>query len=1141
MAECAPVAEFLYVYFAKVLREEGMNLPMNLYNVAEKSAALRADMRLQTLFEITCQYGDIEAAIELVDGEERAIHYGEYAKITANYAAYLQKTIGQHAKGAFVAISMDTCKEWFPTFWGVIQAGYNALLLDASLGDEMIAYLLKQAGSSHIITMKPLKLEGVQQILAMDLFAAPPAEAFTPSYGNQVALCTSGTTSTSRIFVYDGKAIAEQVLSSEMIFHENRRIIDNLNRRTLAFLPYHHVLGFLVNLLWVGFIGYTNVYLKDRAPATIMETSQRCRVELLVTVPLLANNFCTSIQKKVAKEKWAKRTAFAAMKGLSIGVQSVAPKLGLALAQNVLFKGILNKALGNQLKVMLVGGSHTPGEHLKLLNALGYCTLGGFGMTETALTSVETSMNLRKRVAGSVGKPLQNIEYRIQPNDASGRRGEMLIRGATIHTGRLVDGKLLAPDLLEGGWYQTGDIVRLGKDGHVFIEGRCKDVIINESGENVYPDELEDVFSALEGIDQFTVLGVRKPGKHQKYEDIVLVMNVGEHYKDDAFLAATLRRVVQLNSKLPMLKRVTRVLATAEKLPLVNGIKVKRVTLKEQIEGKKLAYRDLSLTAKRESEPTVQAEIVVKEVQPTELPMEEIKRKVRSLYAQALDIDESTLADDAHFVFDLGGDSLQVLSLSLNAEELFNVLIPIEEYGRCTTVNDLSALLYDKITGNTAYESAGKSAPDEDIRPITRFEDTPEFQTFDKRMQELMAEGAENPYFVCHDSPLRDTSLMAGHEVLNFGSYNYVGMSGRPEVQEAAKKAIDRYGTSASGSRLLAGEKSLYQELERELAEWKHAESALVLVGGHSTNVTIVGNFCGKNDLIVYDALAHNSIEQGCRLSRATAKPFPHNDASALESILRTQRDRFEKVLIIVEGAYSMDGDIAPVPKFVELKKKYGCFLMVDEAHSACVIGETGGGVDEYFHLEPSDIDLKMGTLSKGLGTCGGYLAGPKVIIEYLRYNLPGFVFSVGISPPLAAATLCSIRLLRSNPAIMKEMKRNIDTFVSEAEKRHLDICLARHTAIVPVLIGRDEDAFLLSNKLRERGVFVPPAVYPAVPKNKARLRFCVISEHKPEQIVKALDELVALAAELGIALPHKAAELGGALPRKAAESSVGA
>jgi 7-keto-8-aminopelargonate synthetase-like enzyme len=240
----------------------------------------------------------------------------------------------------------------------------------------------------------------------------------------------------------------------------------------------------------------------------------------------------------------------------------------------------------------------------------------------------------------------------------------------------------------------------------------------------------------------------------------------------------------------------------------------------------------------------------------------------------------------------------------------------------------------------------------------------------------------------------------------------------------------------------------------------------------------------------------------------------------ALEGILKTQRRRFEKVLIVVEGVYSMDGDIAPIPKLVELKKRYGCFLMVDEAHSACVLGKTGGGVDEYFGLQPDDIDIKMGTLSKGLGTCGGYIAGRKCLIDYLRYSLPGFVFSVGISPALAAASLEAIRLLQTRPEILEDLNRNIRVFVDEAHKRNLNTCLAGKTAIIPILVGSDDDAFALSVELGNRGVFVPPAVYPAVPRGKARLRYCVTSGHKPEQIVKALDILVETARDMGISLP---------------------
>ncbi len=1093
------------------------------HDIARISRALREDMRLENLYGIICGYGDEEAAVWLENGEEKVWTFADYTRLTRNAAAAARAAVGAEP-GAYVAIAMDTCKEWFPVFWGLIQAGYNALLLNVAQADDISDYLLGQAGAKALVTTKARALPaGVKLIPAETLYAAPEApDDFIPVFGNQVALCTSGTTGTSRIFVYEGRAVVEQVLSSELLYRAQKRMIDNEHRRALAFLPYHHVFGFMANLMWISFVGYANIYLENRTPQAILETSQRCRPELLITVPLLANNFCAGLQRTLSQQSAFKRGMFKTFKAVSLGLQAVAPGLGLWLAEKALFKSVDAKLLGTSIKVIILGGSHTPSEHLRTLNALGYYTVCGFGMTETAVTSVETTLNLRKRVSGSVGRPLTNVEYRVTPGEARGRRGEMLIRGNSLHTGRLVEGKLLPPDTLEGGWYPTGDVVRLEKGDRMFVEGRCKDVIINESGENVYPDELEDTFSALEGVEQFTVLGVKKPGKHQQYEDITLVLNVGDRYRDDAFLEGLMRRVTELNARLAPLKRLSRVLVTPEKLPLVNGIKVKRLALKAQIEQNKLAYRDLRMTAAKTAPAEAPApDVVAKEVKPTDLAMEEIKHKVRALYAEALGAEAGSFSDDAHFIDELNGDSLQVLSAALKAEEQFSVTIPVEEYGRCTTVSDMSALIYAKLNGVGAYEN--QSEPDEEIVPITRFEDAPECIAFQKRMDSLMSSGEDNPYFVCHESPLRDKSLMAGHEVLNFGSYNYAGMSGRPEVMEAAKAAIDKYGTSASGSRLLAGEKKLHQELERELADWKHAEDCLVLVGGHSTNVTLVGNFCGKNDLIVYDALAHNSIEEGCRLSRATAKPFPHNDPEALEGVLRTQRSRYAKVLIVIEGAYSMDGDIADVPAFVALKKKYGCFLMVDEAHSACVIGETGGGVDEYFGLAPTDIDIKMGTLSKGLGACGGYLAGSRTLIEYLRYNLPGFVFSVGISPPLAAATLESVRQIRRNPQIMADMRRNIDCFAAEAKKRDLDICLAGHTAVIPVLVGRDEDAFLLSNKMRERGVFVPPAVYPAVPKNKARLRFCVISEHKPEQIVEALDKLVALAEELNIKLPSPA------------------
>ena len=1108
--------------------------------VLARSEKLRENMTLQNLFELIS--GDTErvAARYLDRGEEKAVTFGEYRERAFACAAALRAALGEEKKGSFVGIQADTCPEYFFLFWGVIAAGYNAVLMDFSLNDEMTAYILGQAGTVALITKTPRALgRDVKQFTIQQMRdARAAAPDFRPDFGDMVALCTSGTTDTSRVFVYNAQAVCSQVLNAEMLYHANQRIICDEPRRNLAFLPYHHVFGFMVCLQWIHFLGYETIYLHDRSPKCIQETAQRFKITHLMAVPLLANNLCVALNKKVAKESRFKRAAFKTLRGLSLGLQSVAPGFGLDFARNVLFKSVVAQILGPEVRCIILGGSHTPKEHMRTLSALGYFTVSGFGMTETGITSVETNMNVITRTSGSVGRPLSSAEYRVQSDGEKSNRGEMYIRGNTIHTGRLVDGQLLPPALDEEGWYRTGDVVRLEKGSRMYVEGRAKDVIINESGENVYPDEIEDVFGALEGVEQFCVLGVKArekkeekgllshiphlPGKKKgvvDYEDITLVINVGQHYKDDAYIADLMAQVRKINAALPSLKRVTRVLATPEKFQTAGGIKVKRLALKKEIEENKLAYRDIDFN-RREENAAEEKPIVQEEKTPSDLQMEEIKQKVRRVYADTLDIPLDQIRDDAHFIDDLGGDSLQVLGMSLKIEEQFNVLIPTEEYGKCTTINDLAALLYAKVRGNVAYESA---APEnqEPVTPITRFEDAPEYQAFQKRLESLTGAGQENPYFVAHDSPLLDKSYVDDQWMLDFGSYNYVGMSGRKETMDAAKAAIDKYGTSASGSRLLAGEKTLHKELEAEIANWKHTETALVLVGGHSTNVTCVGNFCGKGDLIVYDAIAHNSIEQGCRLSQATAKPFPHNDVAALESILRNQRHKFAKVLIVIEGAYSMDGDIAPVPEFVKLKKKYGCFLMVDEAHSACVIGETGGGVDEYFGLAPDDVDIKYGTLSKGLGTCGGYLAGSHAIIDYMRYTLPGFVFSVGISPPLAAASLEAIRLLRQDPSIIGRLHRNIQCFTEEAHKRHFNTCLAGETAIIPILVGKDEDAWELSNRLRKKGVIVPPAVYPAVPKNKARLRFCVISEHQPEQIVEALNKLQECAQEAGIQLPE--------------------
>jgi 7-keto-8-aminopelargonate synthetase-like enzyme len=275
----------------------------------------------------------------------------------------------------------------------------------------------------------------------------------------------------------------------------------------------------------------------------------------------------------------------------------------------------------------------------------------------------------------------------------------------------------------------------------------------------------------------------------------------------------------------------------------------------------------------------------------------------------------------------------------------------------------------------------------------------PEYEDLQDRIQMAEAFGLRNPYFSVHESIAGDTTIVGGKQMINFSSYNYVGNSGDPVVSKAASDAITKYGTSVSASRVASGEKPLTLELERALADFFGTEDSIVMVSGHATNVTVVGHVVGAGDLVLHDALAHDSIVQGAKLSGAKRRPFPHNDWEALDRTLTSLRPHYRRVLIAIEGTYSMDGDIPDLPKFIEVKKKHKALLLVDEAHSAGVVGDTGRGVGEYFDVVRSDVDMWMGTLSKSFASCGGYIAGSHALVEYLKYTAPGFVYSVGIPP----------------------------------------------------------------------------------------------------------------------------------------------
>lgn len=369
--------------------------------------------------------------------------------------------------------------------------------------------------------------------------------------------------------------------------------------------------------------------------------------------------------------------------------------------------------------------------------------------------------------------------------------------------------------------------------------------------------------------------------------------------------------------------------------------------------------------------------------------------------------------------------------------------------------------------------------------------------------------GVASPFFKMHEGVARNTTQINGQEYINFASYNYLDLCGHPDVSNAAKDAIDQYGTSASASRPVAGERPIQRDLEHEIAKLYDVDDAIVFVSGHATNVTTIGYLFGPKDLILHDSLIHNSIMQGVQLSGATRLPFPHNDWHALDEILFQQRKKYERVLIVIEGIYSMDGDFPDLKRFIEIKQRHKAFLMVDEAHALGVLGDKGHGIKEHAGVDGHEVDIWMGTLSKTLASCGGYIAGEKALVEHLKFSAPGFLYSVGIAPPVAASALAALKILDKEPERVQHLKERGHQFLELAQENGLNVGSSAGLSVIPVITGSSAMAGRLANACFERGINVQPIFYPAVQEGMARLRFFICSSHTEEQIQQTIKILV--------------------------------
>ena len=389
--------------------------------------------------------------------------------------------------------------------------------------------------------------------------------------------------------------------------------------------------------------------------------------------------------------------------------------------------------------------------------------------------------------------------------------------------------------------------------------------------------------------------------------------------------------------------------------------------------------------------------------------------------------------------------------------------------------------------------------------------------------------GIADPFFRVHDGIAGAEVVIDDKRYSNFSSYDYLGLNGDPRVVAAAKAAIDRYGTTVSASRMVSGERPIHRELERALARIYQAEDAMALVGGHATNVSVIGALLGSGDVVAHDGFAHNSIIEGARLSGARRVAFAHNDAEAAGKMLGETRAR--RRLLVIEGHYSMDGDVPDLPRFVAIARRHRAWLMVDDAHALGVLGARGLGSAEHAGIDPGEVDIWMGTLSKSLVSCGGYIAGRSGLIGRLKRLVPGFVFSAGMAPAAAAAALAAVEILAAEPERVARLRRNAALFLGSLRDGGLDTGTSIGAAIVSLMTGSSIRAGKLAAALFDRGINAPPILYPAVPERAARLRFFVTAAHREAQLREAarivIEESRRIAAE-PIDIAGLARSLGG-------------
>lgn len=585
-----------------------------------------------------------------------------------NIAKIIRKVSGQ--KGEFIGLSGQNSVEWLITFWAILMSGNKPFLVNLLQPADASASMLKTLGAEYVIcTDKATEYDGMSLLFYKELEAEGAAVRESDlidadDFGNEIAITTSGTTLKEKICIYTGYEISEQIFNSWQALSWDNAIGRGYKGKikTFAMLPLYHIFGLEATYLWLSFFGAILVFPENLAPETLLRTVRLHEVTHIFAVPLLWHTIEKTVRREVSQRDEKTQEKFKKGVALSLKLQNLCPCLGEKIASK-LFREVREKVFGESVKFCISGGSPLKESSMELINALGYRLVSGYGMSEIGIVLADFDQKPCKKVPVSVGKPFDSVEVKVDGN------GMLLVKGDSICKKIIVDGKV-APN---EEWFNTGDVVTVNEDGKFYLQGRASDIVINENGENLNPDFAEKVFD-LPGAKCFSVMG------DEKMEKLILIVQIPEGMvRDDREILEKNIRICE--EKLPAVYKISKVYFTNDAVMGENDIKVSRNKVKRNI-----ANGNIRLF---ESIEDVENEGFEND--------SELKKKLRSILADALNLPEEKITNTGHFIKDLGGTSLDYFTVVSEIDEQLGVTLEFEGEGFAYNLNDLVRVVEEKL------------------------------------------------------------------------------------------------------------------------------------------------------------------------------------------------------------------------------------------------------------------------------------------------------------------------------------------------------------------------------------------------------------------------------------------------------------